>query len=669
MRKGLYRSLAFTNLKNHRRLYAPYLLACAGSAAMFYMMCFLATHSALRSMRGGRELTNVLVFGSVVIAIFSAVIVLYANSFIMKQRQRELGLYNILGMEKKHIARLMATETVYAAFASLLGGLALGMLFSKLMLLFVCKLLSFDVPFGFEVSVFGLAATCLLFFGIFFLALVWNVSRVHLAKPVELLRAAQAGEREPKTRRLLLLTGLLSLGGGYVLAVVTKKPSAAVVVFFLAVLLVILGTYCLFTAGSVALLKSLRRRKNYYYRTRNFISVSSMIYRMKQNAVGLANICILSTMVLVTLSTTFCLYYGIEDTLRNLHPRNIEIRSSQIDDAERDALLPIIAQSLRESGVTPRNAQLYRSATHWVARDGAAFAVLTGRDQLAQLRFMPLADYNDLTGAGAHLARGEALVYCPNALLPENSARFGALEYRVAGTLDELPIAKGWYSGGSDDVEHWCFIVPETSDLEAIARAFYTDKDEFVYNGYSLYYGFDVANREEEVTFAALLRSQLDEHLASLPEDEGLYLSLNYTDESREGYYAIYGGLFFLGIFLGLMFTCAAALIMYYKQLSEGYGDRARYAIMRKVGLARDEVKASVRAQVLTVFFLPLAAAGVHVAFAFPLISVLFTMLALTNVTLFLFCTLGCFTVFALLYAAVYALTARTYYKIVAEAE
>lgn len=664
MRRGLYGRLARTNFKNHRRLYVPYLLSCAGSAAMFYMIFFLATSSALKSMRGGDQLTSVLTFGCIVIGIFSAVIVLYANSFIMKSRKRELGLYNILGMEKKHIARLMATETVYTAFSSIALGIGAGILFSKLLLLLVCRMLSFEVPFGFEVSKFGIAATLVLFGGIFFLALIWNVGRVHVAKPIELLSAANVGEREPKTRWLLTLVGLLTLGGGYFLAVTTKRPSEAALVFFLAVILVIIGTYCLFTAGSVALLKGLRANRRFYYRTRNFVSVSSMIYRMKQNAVGLANICILSTMVLVTLSTTICLYYGIEDALRNIYPRNVEIRAGSLDGENEAKIQSIAAEALASAGIGARNALYYRNVTLWCVRSGDTFSAYFGQSDAYQVCLIPLADYNAMAGQNAQLAENEAFVYCPKSALAGTFVNFGDLRYYVVDTLDTLPIRENWYTV-YDEEQVWYFIVPDMADLEAVWSALSNEGDE--YRGYSLYYGFDVEGSAQEVALAQALEPKLDEYVYSFPDGEGFYLNFGYTDESREGYYATYGGLFFLGIFLGLMFTCAAALIMYYKQISEGYDDRSRFDIMQKVGLSLAEVKASVRSQVLTVFFLPLLAAGVHVAFAFPLIAVLFQMLALTNVTLFLLCTLSCYAAFAVLYAVVYSLTARTYYKIVAQ--
>lgn len=663
MRKGLYARLALANFKNHRRLYLPYLLSCAGSAAMFYMIFFLATSSALLTMRGGGSLASVLAFGCAVIAVFSSIIVLYANSFIMKRRKRELGLYNILGMEKKHIARLMATETVYAALASIALGIASGILFSKLLLLLICKMLRFEVPFGFEVSALGVIATLLLFGGIFFLALIWNVSRVHVAKPIELLSAANVGEREPKTRWFLALTGALALGGGYALAVSVKQPAAAILAFFLAVILVIAGTYCLFTAGSVAFLKNLRKRKGYYYRTRNFISVSSMIYRMKQNAVGLANICILSTMVLVTLSTTICLYYGLEDSLRNMYPRNVEIHAGLLDDAEKERILSIVSDAFAKTGIAPKNTLCYRSATIWCAREGTAFLPDTGAGDLYRVCLIPLADYNAMTGENAELSAGEVFVFDANSAFPGAYASFGALSYRVVDVLDSLPIRDSIYE--SYDEQVWYFIVPAISNLADVPAALSPEGD--AYRGYSFYYGFDVADSAQERELAETLEPALDEYVYSFPEGEGFYLNYSYADESRVSYYATYGGLFFLGIFLGLMFTCAAALIMYYKQISEGYDDRGRFDIMQKVGLSRAEVRASVRAQVLTVFFLPLAAAGVHVAFAFPLIATLFKALALTNVKLFLLCTLGCYAAFAALYAAVYALTARTYYKIVSD--
>lgn len=667
MRKGLFTRLALTNFKSNRRMYIPYLAACIGCVAMFYMMLFLVMNRGLSQMQGGDSLRGVLSFGCIIIAIFSAVIILYANSFLMKQRRRELGLYNILGMGKKHIARLMATETLYASLASMTLGLGAGILFSKLLLLIVCSMLSLEVPFGFEVSIYGVGLTLALFSCVFAVTLLWNISRVGAAKPVELLSSTNVGEREPRTKWVTTILGILTLGSGYAIAILTRRPSVAVALFFIAVILVIIGTYCLFTSGSIALLKTLKKRRSFYYTTRHFISVSSMIYRMKQNAVGLANICILSTMVLVMLSTTICLYYGVDDTLRALYPKNVEVHAADLTEETCARVTELTHEAAASSGIDVKNVVKYRYMEYWCSVTGMDFTSQDNGDSASLVYLLPVEDYNALTGAHETLEADEALYYSKNHPCSGATASLCGHSYRIVDCLDEFSLYNSVYT---DDNESVIYIivsdVEDMLDFNVSLNGLAPGEDAQYYRRFSFYCGMDTNDVSDEAALYESIAAAFNGYESSLPEGEGLYLRVSYMGQARENYYNAYGGLFFLGVFLALMFTCAAALIMYYKQISEGYDDRGRYDIMQKVGLTHAEVKASVRSQVLTVFFLPLVAAGIHVAFAFPLITVLFRVLALTNVTLFLKCTLGCYVAFAAVYAAVYALTARTYYKIVA---
>lgn len=663
MRKGLYRRLAVTNIKTQRRLYVPYILAGTGMAAMFYIMLFLRGSDALANMEGGASIRVVLGFGTIVIASFSIVILLYANGFLMKQRQRELGLYNVLGMEKRHIGRILIWETLLFGLCAIMLGILCGILFSKLMLLLLCHILEAPIPFGFTVSRPGILGTLALFAGIYLLALLYNAWQLHVTDPIMLLKSSSLGEKVPRTKRLMTLIGCLALGGGYAIALFTKQPAAALLLFFVAVMLVILGTYCLFTAGSIALLKGLQRNNRYYYQAQHFISVSGMLYRMKRNAVSLANICILSTMVLVMLSSTTCLYAGLDDALRNQYPRNVEVKAySIVEEADYMQLRGSLDAAVENSGIATKNRLAYRYLSYpadyadgyFMPRNSSAIL----SSATVQAYFIPLADYNALEGKSLRLQPGEVLVYAVFAPLEAEALCFGDLEYNVVGTLSSLS-AEPFYNSLLDASLVYYFIVPDVADLFAIAEVFNPG-----YSGYEAYYGVDLADSdEEEALFGALLA-------AVAPFNESVANArarATHAGSAREDFLALYGGLFFLGIFLGLVFVMATVLIMYYKQITEGYEDRGRFEIMQKVGMSREEIKAAIRSQVLTVFFLPLITAGIHIAFAFPLITRLFKVLSLTNVQLFLLCTVISYLCFGLLYLAVYALTARTYYKIVSQ--
>ena len=671
-KKGLFMRLALTNMKAQRRIYVPYLLSCICCIAMFYMMCFLERNSGLSEMRGGEQLRMVLALGCIVIAIFSIVIVLYANSFLMKQRKKELGLYNILGMGKRHIGLIMATETLMSAAASIIGGIGLGILFSKLMELLLYELLQApQAPMGFEVQPLAVGLTLLLFAGIFFIALVWNVSRVHVANPIELLRGSNVGEKEPKAKWAIAILGVLTLGAGYALAITIKDPSMAAVVFFLAVILVIIGTYCLFTSGSIAVLKALRKNKSYYYRTKHFTSVSGMLYRMKQNAVGLGNICVLSTMVLVMLSTTICLYSGLEDTIRETHPRDVQVEAFNLSDERFIKMLRDLDETVEQSGLTVSNRAVFRyESKHFTYEDGALKETdgsYTG-GVTCYTYFIPQNDYDALFNTNLALAPGEVFIHAGEVDVAGDTLAVSGLEYKIKGRSDEFPRI---LDNNLTNSAQLFVIVPDADDIEAILHpAAIPEGEEDPYDGfygYSMSYGIDVAEEAEQPALVDALR----ESVIKVFEEEGVeeyghgYAQCAY--DAKSGFLGLYGGLFFLGVFLSLMFMCAATLIMYYKQISEGYDDRGRFEIMQNVGMSRQEVRSSIRSQVLTVFFLPLVVAGIHTASAFPLIGTMFVIFQMTNTALFAACTVACFFAFALLYAGVYALTARTYYKIVAE--
>ncbi|AHF07247.1 ABC transporter permease [Desulfitobacterium metallireducens] len=663
MNSFFYPKLALMNLQKNAKTYVPYLLTCIGTILMFYNMIFLVVVKDIGDLSDSRSLRSVLGFGAVVIAIFSVIFLFYTNSFLIKRRKKEFGLFNILGMEKKHIAKVMLFETLFIALISLGVGIPAGILFSKLMILLLFKIISFKVTFGFEIPPSAILMTLALFSGIFLVNLLYNVFQVHLSKPIELLKGGNVGEKEPKTRWIMTGVGVLSLGAGYYIALTTESPLQALTLFFVAVVLVMVGTYNLFTAGSIALLKMLRKNKSYYYKLEHFISVSGMMYRMKQNAVGLANICILSTAVIVMLSTTISLYVGVEDALRTRFPRNISMNAQFVSDEQVMALNQTIEQQTAMANVPPKNVVHYRSKEFTCSQEGNHFTPANSTsyssNRFAMLVFIPLEDYNHMENKSVELAKDQVLVYSLRGNIPSDRMNINGYELTLKERLNSM-----FYEGEDTAVlaNSYYIVVKDIETINQVSLALTGNegysKDPSDQGMLSYNYGFDVNGDKD--TQIALTRS-LQKELQTM----GIKGYVNGAESSRASFYAVYGGLFFLGLFLGILFIMATVLIIYYKQIAEGYDDKGRYEIMQKVGMSLDEVKKSIRNQVLTVFFLPLVTAAIHIGFAFKLITRLLSVFNLTNIPLFALWTGITLLVFAAFYALVYAITARTYYKIV----
>ncbi len=656
MRKGFFPRLALSGIRKNRSIYYPYILTAVLTTAMMYIIGSLQQISTDYS----GTLAFSLQLGIVVTSVFSVVFLFYTNSFLMRRRKKEFGLYNILGMEKRHLARLIFWETALMLAVSLTLGLAVGVLLDKLMHLVLSRLVGQAVSLTFAVSPGSMRYTAALISITFALILLNSVRQVYVARPVELLRSAEVGEREPKARWLLGLLGLISLGTGYWLSATVKDAGAMILFFFVAVLLVIAGTYLLFTAGSVTLLKALRKNRRYYYKPDHFISVSGMIYRMKQNAVGLANVCILSTMVLVMVFSTLSLWLGMEDTLNSRLRSDIDVRSASTDVS---ALEAAVDETLRQAGASRADTWTYRylSFSALPTPEGFVSSVsFTESDALiaspATFQVMVVEDYNRMLGRSETLAPGEALLECTR----------GNYEGDTLRLLDETFTIKARISDGlgagqalASIYDYYCLVVDSMDTLRRLdseQKAAYGDLASAILT--SMSFALLPASPQLSEQVAALLRSQADA--------DG-FTSVAERTELRENLMTLYGGLLFVGLFLGLLFIMAMILIIYYKQITEGYEDRERYRIMRKVGLSRREIRRSISSQILIVFFLPLAAAGLHVAFAFPGIVTMFRALSMTNVTLIAGCALGSFAGFAALYGAVYLLTARVYYRIVSE--
>lgn len=659
MRKFFYTRLALSGIRKNGKMYLPFLITFIGTVMMFYNMVYLTFAKDLGRLSESGSLRSLLMFAAYIVAIFSAILLFYTNIFLIKRRKMEFGLYNVLGMEKKHIAKLMTVETLMLSVLGIGVGLLAGILFSKLMLLLLFRVMTFTASFGFEVPLFAVVATILLFILITFLNLLYNIFQVYRTKPIELLKGGKMGEKEPRTKWLLTAIGLLTLGMGYYIALTTETPLAALNKFFLAVLLVMVGTYSLFTAGSIALLKLLRGNKRYYYKANHFIPISGMIYRMKQNAAGLANIAILSTAIIVTLSSTVSLYVGLEDALLTRYPRDVTISAPNVSDEEVLKMDEVIAREIAKAKLKEGNPFRHRTFEFVAIQNGDHFINGTETNfplgDMAYIVLMPIREYNKLEGKSLSLQNGEAYLYSFRGKLEGERINLFGVPLTIKGRLPSIT-TDGQLSAM---VTNSYFIIVD--DLETIREISRSIKGKMgAVENLSYTYGFDVnGDRDAQIKLVRSLRSEIKQVVKN-GYVEG-------REIQRQSFLTLYGGLFFIGVFLGLLFLMATVLIIYYKQITEGYDDRHRFAIMQKVGMSRAEVRRSIRTQVLMVFFLPLVTAVIHIAFAFKVITKLLYMFNLSNIPLFAVCTGVTILVFALFYIFVYALTAKSYYQIVSK--
>ncbi len=666
MRMGFYAKLAVNGIRKNARLYVPYLLTCAGMVMMFYIVSYLQDTPVLAGIRGGEEMQAMLSMGSGVMGVFGAIFLLYTNSFLIRRRKREFGLYNMLGMGKGNIARVLFWEALLVLAGTMVIGLAVGVAVSKLAELLLVNIMHGNVTFTFTVSPRAMLLTAAVFCVIHVLLLIKALLQIRTASAVNLLRSESAGEKPPRANWVLAILGLILLAVAYYLAVTIKQPLSAMVMFFVAVILVILATYLLFIAGSVAICRMLQKNRRYYYKARHFVSVSSMAYRMKRNGAGLASICILSIMVLVTVSSTTGLYFGSEDSLRSRYPRDITLIAkaedvSMLSDEKRDAARELVDAYVAEHDATAHNFRDFRVVSVTGAmKDGA----ITTDPQEAgmhitdstiyQVNFLPLPDYNRICGTNETLADDEALISLKRGDYGWDSI---SVDSKVAYRTRKAPVV--FQESGMAAVDVVDTIYVAVNDLQGLQPLLQGD------NRFSQQweYGFDSALSDED---QCEMTHQMDVELSDGLHRLGMkYVYLEGIAENRYDFYGTYGGFFFLGILLSIVFLFAAVLIIYYKQISEGYEDQKRFEIMQKVGMTRKNIRKSINSQLLTVFFLPLVGAGVHLAFAFPMIRRMLILFNLTNTRLLVETTGVTFLAFALIYTLVYRKTSNAYYAIV----
>ena len=670
MHKGIFSRLAKQNIRNNKSTYIPYIITCIFCIAMIYMMEFLRDCPTLdQAVRQADEVRMIVFTGEIVVEIFCIIFLIYSNSFLMKRRQKEIGLYNILGLERNHIGIVMFLETIITSIGSLAGGIAAGIIGSKLALLLLLKLLHIPSVLGFYISVKGIF-TCLFMFGIIFLMILFlNLAKIHLSRPVELLRGNNTGEKEPVAKWLMALIGFICLGAGYYLAVTTESPIKAITIFLLAVILVMAGTYLLFTAGSIVILKFLRRRKSFYYRTGNFISISGMLYRMKQNAIGLASICILSTGVLLMIAMTVSIYFGMNDIMLNRYPYDVDMSVTSISEEECQTAIEAFEKAIADNKVPVEKSveEIYLDIV--CSKNGDQILIkpantIRNSDSVLVLSLLDQAEYERLIGISANLNDGEIFAWYPSAV-QKDSVTVDETEFTVKKWLDKNPL-----TCGEDAVSDNAVLVVTDEDFKK-----FDEMRTEMYKGVSsapagedltLHLGLDITGSEtDKIDFGTPVMEVVKDLKKNGGLSENSWITSGIRQQEYESYYADNGSLLFIGIFLGSLFLMGTAMIIYYKQISEGYEDQKRFEIMQKVGLSRREVRSSVRRQILMVFFLPLLMAMLHITMAFPMIRRMLLLFGMTNTKLFIGCTAGTVLIFAVVYGLIYLMTARSYYHIV----
>ena len=657
-----YSKFALNNLVKNKRFILPYILSTIFTIASFYILTSLSLGKNLDKLPQGISATKqVLGFGVIVIAIFSAIFLFYTYSFLIKRRVREFGLYSVLGMTKKQIARILILETIFIAVITLVFGLAFGLLFDKLMLLVLLKLFTAGVSFGFVITPIAVFLTILLFGGIFFLLLIYTVVKISRLKIVALLKEENNGEREPKARLILAILGLGLTGYGYYLAQTIQNPIKAMTMFFVAVLAVIFGTYLIFMAVSITVLKLMKNNKTFYYKPKNFISVSGLLYRMKRNAVGLANICILSTMVLVTMGTTSALYAGSEDAYNTRFPRDIIINGYRSTEGKLAEIEKNVKKATQDAGVETKDLVSYNMLNVVGRLNGTEInyeSEFTGSfDKIKTIVVLELKDYNKVSKEQKTLNAGETLLFI------DKKGKYEANEITVQGVnlkikekLTDFPGALG--TAAANIMDTYYVVVKDNADVKKIESALkkklnISDGEGEIFN----YVGFNISDKSKE--------AKVIENFKQL-EKEG-NINIEGKAENETNFKGFYASFLFIGVFISMIFVVSQVVIMYYKQISEGYEDKGKFGIMRKVGLTDKQIKQSIRSQVLMIFFAPLAVATLHTVVAYPFIEKILKLFLATDNNVFLIALAVTIAVFAVFYLIVYLITSRIYYRIIKE--
>lgn len=661
-----YPKLALTNIEKNKQTYLPFVLMSMLTIMLFYMMDSLIENTTIKNMNGGENVQAMLKIGMWVCIIFSVIFLFYINSFLIKRRTKEFGLYNILGMEKRHIARMMFYETLYVAVAGIVGGIITGIVFNKLIFLLLMKLLKVDSIPKYQLPFQSVTKTIIFFGAEFLLILIYNILKVHLTKPVELLKGDKIGEKEPKAKWIIALIGVVTMGAGYTFALTAKDPIKAFTLFLFAVVLVIIGTYMLFISGSIVLLKLLKKNKKFYYNPKHFTVISGMIYRMKQNAVGLANICILSTMVLISVATSASLYVGINGSIRSSCPRDISVSAYYNKNDKRQIVRDGIDRINKENNIDAKDEFEYENVTEIYnvqekgvfIRENGYNGSLMSSDNEVYFMTMTTDEFNRITGLSESISDTQAIIYAEDDIIDDTITFIdGNMKSKldIAKRLDNIDEYKekigylGYFEGVGIASK---FVILVINDYDLI----YEFPENKAYY-YSINYNTGLSKDENEKIIGDIYDYEWSKN--------DINVRANEIYDVRESMEQLYGGFLFIGIFVGILFLMATTLIIYYKQVSEGYEDKQRFEILKKVGMSDKEVKRTIKNQIVLVFFLPVIVSAIHVAVSFRIIKIILSMLSMGESPMYLLCTIVTMVVFCIIYTIVYGITAKTYYRIV----
>ena len=657
----LTNKLAVSNLIKNRKLYYPFALAVLLAVTITYLFYSLSLNPNIGKIRGGETISMTLALGMVVVTIASGIIVLYANSFVMKNRSKELGVYGMLGLEKRHLISMVFKELLIFGSLTLTAGLGLGALFDKLIFALLLKLMKMKVELvsTFQPIVFILV---LIVFGAIFLGLIFiNAFRIARMNALQLSREKASGEKKGRFLGLQTILGLISLGAGYYLAVTVENPLSAVLIFFVAVLLVILGTYLLFNAGITVFLQILKKNKRYYYQPNNMISVSNLIFRMKKNAVGLATIAILSTMVLVTMSAATSIFKGSETFKKVMNPHDFGITGQNI---EKEDINKLLDQYASDKGLTVTKKEVLTYSSFGVAnQEGTKLTIFDKGQNRVQPKTVFMVfdqkDYENMTGQKLALSGKEVGLFTKNKELQgQKELTLNNQTYTIKEEIKKdfiLEHVPNQYNILTSDYNY--LVVP---DLKAFLDQY---PNSSIFNQY--YGGMNVTASEEEQLKIADDYSKFVNNFNRELNKEGSYVYGSNLADSSAQMSALFGGVFFIGIFLSIIFMVGTVLVIYYKQISEGYEDRERFIILQKVGLDQKQIKQTINKQVLTVFFLPLLFAFLHLAFAYHMLSLILKVIGVLDATMMLTVTLSICAIFLIVYVLIFMITSRSYRKIV----
>ena len=670
-----YSKFALNNLVKNKKFIIPYVLSAIFTIMSFYILSSLAFGDNLDKLPNGIDATKqVLSFGIIVIALFSVIFLFYTYSFLVKRRVKEFGLYSVLGMTKKQIAKILVLETIFIAITTLVLGIGLGIIFDKLMLLVLLKLFSATVTFGFSITPIAIVFSVLLFGGIFLLLLLYTVIKIARLRIVALLKDENKGEKEPKSRWILAIIGLALIGYGYYTAQTVQNPIKALTVFFFAVVAVIIGTYLVFMAVSITVLKIMKNNKNFYYKPKNFISVSGLLYRMKRNAVGLANICILSTMVLVTMGSTSALYAGMEKSYNERFPRQLMIAGYHSTNSKLTDIENNVKAAAKEAGTEVEDLVSYNSLpmVGRLSNDKFKAEANLGVD-LANVRMivvLQLKDYNKFANKNKTLESNEIFLHIDKkGEYNNNTISLNGSEYKIKEKLSEFPGAIG--SAAANIMDTYYVVVKDDKEAEKIATQLAARMEELSKQNPNSK-GISIATGEPTVqNYVAFnikdttKESKVIESFKKLEKQSGI--EIEGKEENKLTFRGVFASFLFIGVFISLIFVTSQVVIMYYKQISEGYEDKGNFEIMRKVGITDKQIKQSIRSQVLLIFFSPLIIATLHTIVAYPFIEKILRLFLITDSSIFLQALAVTIVVFAIFYLIVYAITSKIYYRIIKE--